>query len=499
MTGIKRVAARSLRTRLLVALLGPLGGLFLLGGLASYGLAQYFADTVYDGWLFDSASSLALAVERGPDGPHVNITAATQKLFEWDATDRTYFCIRGEHHGVLAGSCDIPVVEGDIDEYEGMRLFDLLDQFVNDVLNIDLDDDDLGQFYDGSMDGSDVRIASIDFPVAQFGERVTVEVAETTSKRRALAQAILVATLLPQLVLIAVGAAAVRRAVRSGLDPLNTLAARLRSSRPGQLAPIPDDDVPSEAQPLTGALNDLLLRLNDLLLAQRRFISEAAHQLRTPLTAIKLQAEAIEHETLPEEARRMVESLRHSTDRAARLSHQLLSLARAEPDGRGGRPMRRFDLHVLAQQTGAEWAPRAVARGMDMQFIGPPNDAPRWVTGDPDLLREAIGNLLDNAIKYGDEGGTIYLRLSSQGPVTVDIEDDGPGISEDQEASMLQPFVRGTRGDGSGLGLPIAQNIARLHGGDLSLGPGTDGRGLRVRLDLAEPPSYLDAPAQASH
>jgi two-component system sensor histidine kinase TctE len=334
------------------------------------------------------------------------------------------------------------------------------------------------------MDGEDVRIAEIQLPAAQYGEVVTIEVAETTGKRQGLAQAILAATLVPQILLIVVAAAAVRRAVRRSLAPLDTIAARLEASRPEHLAPIPDDDVPPEVLPLTRALRNLLMRLNDALHAQRRFISEAAHQLRTPLTGIKLQAEAILRENTSAEARPLIEALRQSTDRAARLSNQLLSLARAEPDGRGGRPMRRFDLHALAQETGAEWAPRALARGQDMHFTSTPDDEPVWITGDEDLLREAIGNLLDNAIKYGREGGTVQLRLHSQPRMAIEVEDDGPGIAEDQRPQMLQRFVRGKRGDGSGLGLPIAQNIARMHGGDLFLLPGPDAVGLLVRMEL---------------
>jgi two-component system sensor histidine kinase TctE len=480
----RAAAARSLRARLLLALLAPLTLLFILGGLVSYALGQYFADTVYDGWLFDSASSLALEVERRPDGVFVDIPPQTQRLFEWDSTDRTYFRIRGEHSGLVAGRADMPVLGGDIDEYEGTTFYDLLEQLVDDLIDFDLDDDEVGRFYDGRMDGEDVRIAEIQLPAAQYGEVVTIEVAETTGKRQGLAQAILAATLVPQILLIVVAAAAVRRAVRRSLAPLDTIAARLEASRPEHLAPIPDDDVPPEVLPLTRALRNLLMRLNDALHAQRRFISEAAHQLRTPLTGIKLQAEAILRENTSAEARPLIEALRQSTDRAARLSNQLLSLARAEPDGRGGRPMRRFDLHALAQETGAEWAPRALARGQDMHFTSTPDDEPVWITGDEDLLREAIGNLLDNAIKYGREGGTVQLRLHSQPRMAIEVEDDGPGIAEDQRPQMLQRFVRGKRGDGSGLGLPIAQNIARMHGGDLFLLPGPDAVGLLVRMEL---------------
>ena len=142
----ERAPARSLRARLLLALLAPLTLLFLLGGLVSYALAQYFSDTVYDGWLFDSASSLALEVERRPDGIFVDIPPQTQRLFEWDSTDRTYFRIRGERSGLVAGRADMPVIGGDVDEYEGTTFYDLLEQLVDDLIDFDLDDDEVGLF-----------------------------------------------------------------------------------------------------------------------------------------------------------------------------------------------------------------------------------------------------------------------------------------------------------------------------------------------------------------
>jgi two-component system sensor histidine kinase TctE len=469
---------------LLLALVGPLTLLFLLGGAASWGLAQYFADTVYDGWLFDSVSSLALEVEATEKGPFVDLPQETQRLFEWDATDRTYFRISGARKGLIAGRADWPPMAGDVDEYEGVRIYDLFDQFVTDVLEVDMDGAQGARLYDGRMDGQDVRVAAIELPASDFGEAVTVEVAETTRKRRGLAQAILLSTLVPQLLLIGVAAAAVRRAIRHGLDPLNHIAQRLQSRGYQQLAPIVEAGVPEEVQPLTRALNDLLSRLASALNAQRRFLAEAAHQLRTPLTAIKLHAEQIGRESTLHDAAPLLDALRVSTDRAARLSNQLLTLARAEPDGSAARPFRRLDLASLVRETGSEWAPQALSVGLDMHFSCETEDQPVWIQGDADLLREALNNLIDNAMKYHGGHGSLHLRVFARPRPGVSVEDDGPGIPAPLRAQMLQRFVRGERGAGSGLGLSIAQEIACLHGGELTLEDGPAGRGLRVRLRL---------------
>lgn len=451
----------SLGGSLLAGLIGPLAILFLISGATSYGLAQYFADAVYDGWLFDSVSSLALEIHPSDQGPVVDMPPQTQRLFEWDVSDNTYFNISGARSGLIAGRANLPEVGSDVDRYRSADL------------------------YNARMDGHNVRIAVLVLPAADYGEEVTVRVAETTRKRRGLARVILLSTLIPQLVLIAVAAFAIRRGIRLGLRPLRRIADRLESRSHRQLAPIAAEGVPQEVQPLTRALNELLARLEEALSSQRRFIAEAAHQLRTPLTAIKLQAEELRREGDATSMQPLLDALRASADRATRLSNQLLSLARAEPDAATVRPFRRFDLAALVEETGAEWAPRAVSLGLDIHFIADADPQPIWVQGDPDLLREAINNLLDNAIKYHPGQGSIRLRVARLPTPRVTIEDDGPGIPSDQRAQMLRRFVRGSRGEGSGLGLPIAQEIARLHGGDLLLldTPGAD-HGLSARLVL---------------
>jgi two-component system sensor histidine kinase TctE len=452
----------SLGGRLLAGLIGPLAALFLISGATSYGLAQYFADAVYDGWLFDSVSSLALEIDQTASGPVVDMPPQTQRLFEWDVTDNTYFNISGARRGLIVGRANLPEPDDDtdIDEYQGALL------------------------YNARMDGQNVRVAVLELPETDYGEKVRVKVAETTRKRRGLAQVILLSTLIPQLVLIAVAALAIRRGIRHGLHPLRLIADRLESRSHRQLAPLADEGVPREVQPLTRALNELLARLEGALASQRRFIAEAAHQLRTPLTAIKLQADEIRREGEATSLLPLLDALRASADRAARLSNQLLSLARAEPDGAGLSAFRRFDLLRLVEEAGAEWVPRAVARGLDIRFTSESDRQPIWIDGDPDLLREALNNLFDNALKYHPGKGAIHLRLASSPTPSVAVEDDGPGIPAEQRAQMLRRFVRGSRGEGSGLGLPIALEIARLHGGDLLLEDAQTGSGLSARLIL---------------
>lgn len=473
----------------MLALVVPFAILLVIGGAASFGLAQYFADTVYDGWLFDSVNSLALEVEQTNDGPFVDIPASTQRLFEWDVIDRTYFRISAARKGHLAGRPDMPPLAGDVDPYQGAFLYDLL----ADIRSIFSDEERSyggALIYDGRLDNSDVRVARLELPERAFGESVTLEVAETTRKRTALARIILLSTLLPELLLTIVAAIALKRAVKRGLGPLQLLAGRLEERSYQELAPIPDGDVPVEVQPMTRSLNNLLARLGEARAAQRRFIADAAHQLRTPLTAIKVQVDdAVRHDTI-EGVRPILLSLQDSAERAVRLSNQLLSLARAEPDHHPASRFQPVDLVRLAQDIGAEWVPRALSRNIEMQFISGIETDAVLVPGDPDLLREAIGNLIDNAMKYQESPGTIQVSVERQPVPAIVIEDSGPGIPPALRPEMLQRFVRGERSDGSGLGLAIALEIARLHGGELLLEESTVTHGLRARLTFCAPPTH---------
>ena len=353
---------------------------------------------------------------------------ATQRLFEWDVIDKTYFRISGESKGLLAGRPDMPPLGGDIDPYQGDFLSDLFADIGSTLFSGRPDSYRRALIYDGRLDGNDVRVARLVLSDKVFGEPVVVEVAETTRKRQALAEAIALSTVIPQLLLILVAGMAIHRAIGHGLTPLNLISERLEARSHQDLSPILYEGVPTEVRPMTLSLNNLLGRLADAQTAQRRFIADAAHQLRTPLTALKLQVEEATREDTLEGARAILTSLRASADRAVRLSNQLLSLARAEPGGSQSKPFQQVNLVSLMQETGAEWAPRALSTGIDIQFESEPDAAAIAIMGDADLLREAIGNLLDNAVKYHKAPGTIRMRVLANPAPTIIVEDDGPGI-----------------------------------------------------------------------
>jgi two-component system sensor histidine kinase TctE len=441
--------------------------LFGIGGMACYAFAVHYANTVYDGWLFDSVKSLALVVERTDRGVTLDLPQSALRLFVWDVADTTYYRVTGTRSGFIAGRRDFPAMPQDIDglvNYQGAGLFN------------------------GVIDGEAVRVAALELPLEQFGETVTVQVAETKNKRRKLAREVLASVLLPQVVLIGAAALILWFGIRRGLAPLGSLAERLQAQDTRRLQPLAGDGVPLEVQPLAAALNDLLARLESAQTAQRRFVADSAHQLRTPLTSLKLNMEQVlqdvEAGAGSEAVAPMLLECARAVERVTRLSNQLLLLARAEPDAIANTPFERLDLAALARSVGAEWVPRALQRGIDISLDVPGQPVP--VGGNPVLLAEALNNLLDNAIKYHPGGGRISIEVQAQPRAAVRIADDGPGIPPALREPALKRFFRVDRSgsEGSGLGLAIVHEIVRSHGGTLLLGDGLDGRGLGALIVL---------------
>jgi len=457
----------SLRRRLLRRLLVPLVMLFAVSGGASYLLSLHFANDVYDAWLYDSVNSLALEVEATTEGVRLDLPEVAQRILEWDVADTTYFRITGARSGQVAGRTDLPIRSDVMKPFHKAMLFN------------------------AKIDGRDVRIANLTLPATKNGEEVLVQVAETGRKRRELAREILISTLLPQVLLILSAVGIVGFGIRAGLIPLNQIEERLNAQDPRQLRPLPEAMVPKEIQPLTQAINDLLRRLDSALATQRRFVADAAHQLRTPLTALRLHLDqaALEvgHPDALPDLRRTLGNLRISADRAARLSNQLLALARAEPEAITEYSFETLDLRELAFDIGAEWVPRGLQKDIELSFEAEGNIP---VRGSPTLLREALNNLLDNAVQYHPGGGRIVLAVSPS-PPTISVSDDGPGIPKQHWADVFRRFHRGDRsgGEGSGLGLAIASEIMTAHGGRTSIWNGLDGRGVKISLEFPAEPS----------
>ena len=320
------------------------------------------------------------------------------------------------------------------------------------------------------------RIAS---PAGDF----VMQLADGSDPRQNWGRAVLVRALLPNLLLLVLAALAMQLAVRHALKPLLDLKDAVERRSPRDLSPLDDGPAPDEVRPLVQSLNRLFGMVNAQSDGQRRFVADAAHQLRTPLAALQSQVEAWAHAADDRGVRLQaddVRRMRDATRRTSQLAHQLLALSRADAHSLHGQPGAPVDLKALGDTMielhFAHAADRQVDLGLDCESA--------CVVGHEWLLREMLSNLVDNAVKYTPAGGSVTVRCwQDDGIAVLQVEDDGPGIAAEERLRVLERFyrVRGTAGEGNGLGLAIAEEIARSHGSRLQLDAGPHGRGLRVR------------------
>lgn len=339
---------------------------------------------------------------------------------------------------------------------------------------------------------------------------LVVALADGSDPRQQWGRQMALRVLLPNLVLVAAAALAIHWAVRRAFKPLVDLADAVERRSPRDLSPIDAAASPAEVRPLVDSLNRLFALVNAQADGQRRFVADAAHQLRTPLASLQAQVEAwalqaraagvrdaepngppAQLESAPRAlvlGAEEVEKLRHATRRTSKLAHQLLALSRADARSLEGQPSELVDLKELCESLLEAFLDAATAKGLDLGL----EMRPARVAGHGWLLRELLSNLVDNAIKYTPPGGAITLRCGMAAPpdgravACLEVEDDGPGIPEAERARAMQRFYRvpGTEGEGTGLGLAIADEIARVHGAALRLQAGAQGRGLLVRLEF---------------
>lgn len=292
--------------------------------------------------------------------------------------------------------------------------------------------------------------------------------------------------LLGQVVLVGVFAAVIVEGVRSGLRSVNHLSDAIRQRSIDDMQPLEVAGVPAEIEPLVTHTNDLLLRLDASLAAQRRFIGHAAHQLRTPLSGLRMESELMLARPLPDDVRARAERIKAVSDRMIRLGQQLLVLARSDPNARPQDSFVRIDLCEWVRASGAEWIPHARAKRFEIDLVAP--DHPVWIDGDPLLLDELLGNLIDNAVRYGHGSGRITLTVG-ENPPTLVVEDDGPGIPAEERERVFEAFYRspGTSAGGSGLGLAIVREIAQAHGAWWKLASRPEYQGTRLSVAFPGP------------
>lgn len=319
------------------------------------------------------------------------------------------------------------------------------------------------------------------FSVATPGR--VIQVAQPLATRKRLAAEAALRSIVPLLILVPLLAALAWWLSAMALSPLNRVAAEVKSRDDKLLQPLAEQGLPDEVSPLVNALNGLLQRLGQTLETQRAFLSDAAHELRSPLTALKLQIESLRR--APDDAARAqaVASLSDGIDRAARIVEQLLALARSEP---GAQPpaMETLDLSELVRQAVADTVPYAVSRGSAFSLQA---DEPVTVRGERQGLTALVRNLADNAVRYSPRGSQIELHVFMDGRVPMlQVDDAGPGIPPAERERVFDRFYRRAAGgeEGTGLGLAIVKSVAARHGASVTLGESPLG-GLRVGVRFA--------------
>jgi two-component system sensor histidine kinase TctE len=328
-------------------------------------------------------------------------------------------------------------------------------------------------------------------------QTMLVQVARSSANREELARAILADTLLPLSALVLLMSVIVGIGIRAGLAPLEKLRREVERRAPDDLTPLKLELAPIELRSLTAALNNLLAAVHRQIGAQRRFISDAAHQLRTPLAGLSSQTK-LALETATDDEQRMRLGLVHqSASRSAHLVAQLLTLARAEPEAASALELAPLDPRRFAQELVVALVPRALRAGVDLGFESALAEGELSVRANPLLLREALTNLIDNAIQYAGAEAEVTVLVGRDGTdALLTVEDNGPGIAPADRERVFERFVRATYdGNGCGLGLAIVQEIVTRHHGSVTLEQAGE-RGLRaiIRLPAASAGSTTSPP-----
>ncbi len=459
----------SLRRLLARALLLPLAAIIAAAAAADYFFSVRPGLSAYDQALADTVAALADHVRTVEPGTTPLLPPVAEKLLEADKYDRVVYQVRDAEGRVVAGDDSLP----------------------GPPMHLSLEEP---LFFDSTIAAQPVRVAAM--WADRAGERLSVQVAETTHKRDRLLQQVLVDIVLPDIVLGVLIAAVIWFGVARGLAPLQTLRTELAARSHTDLRPLPGDQAPSEVQPLLDEINDLLSRLREAGQAQQRFLANAAHQLRTPLAALGALVELAKRQSGSPGLPRILEDLEKESSRTGHIANQLLALARAEPGGHSAEARRPLDLRDVVKGAADVWVRRALQKDVDLGFEA----ASAPIQADPLLIQELLSNLLDNAIRYTQPHGVITVRsfLHDDCPV-LEVEDNGIGVPEGERARVLERFYRvnGTPGQGSGLGLAIVKEIANAHDATVAIhAPAGRGTVVTVRFPRRNPDSGQPDPVK---
>jgi two-component system sensor histidine kinase TctE len=483
-----RGGARSLHRQLFLWLLLPQVVLWVAAAFFTYNLAARYANEAIDASLSQASRALARQVKPTASGLYIDFPRSAQDILESDPTDRVLYTVSSPPGSFILGNPNLPAPKIR-DPIFGEPYF--YDTTYTEPPRADV-----------VSPTENVRVVALYLKLGDEGARdgtMLVQVARSRANREELARRILLDTVLPLSALMTLMTLIVWAGIRAGLKPLLLLQKQVEGRAANDLAPIGLDAAPPEVHALARAMNTLLAEVQHNVAAQKRFISDAAHQLRTPLAGLKRQTELALQETTDPALLARLQRVHGSASRSAHLVNQLLTLARAEPESATMQSRALVDLERLARDVTAELVPRALAAGVDLGFddgdVGDESDrgdsdadkdaeagdpavadggapaAATTVRGIALLMREALVNLIDNAIQYAGRGASVTVRVRTlAGQVLMEVEDNGPGLPEAEREHVFERFVRATQdGTGCGLGLAIVREIVERHAGTVTL------------------------------
>lgn len=459
----------TLRSRLLLWVSAPMVTLWMISTLVDHEVARGFVNLNYDRALLDTAIDLGRGVRTVDQRAYLDLPQPVIDMLVSGSQGKLFFRANGPAGEYLTGEPDLPDPPPSAQR-------------------------DRVTYYDAEYAGQPVRAVAVRVPVRPGSGRgaILIQVAEKMELREESARQLMLRMMAPQAVLVLLAILAIWFGVGIGLRSLNAVRTEIAGRTARDLSPITETGTPAEILPLVRTVNDLLARVAAASTAQQRFIADAAHQLRTPVAALKAQTELALREsggsgghktgTADDGAISTLQQIHTAADHATRLINQLLSLAHAEPGEHHATPHERLDLGALARDAASLWAPRGLARGIDLGFDCVAGEAV-MIMADALLVREALNNLIDNALRYTPAGGqvTIRVRLDNERPV-LEVEDSGRGIPDTERERVFERFYRvpGSPPEGAGLGLSIVREIARNHHASITLHDGPRGQGIRI-------------------
>ena len=469
----KRVQGLSIRQQLLFWLVGPLLLLSIISAAFTYVLALQLSNEIYDELLVDTTDSVVARIDYVAGKRIIDFPESAQDMFRHQLADQFYYKISTQEGTYISGDEFVPFLSAP----------------------------PVPHFADGKIKGETVRMVSVLNQVPnQIEKPLVITVSETCNARIGMAHKILFTIVVLQGLIICGGTASMWMGINAGLVPLKKIQLAMSKRSPLDLAPVTIEHAPPEVVPMLEAINALLAELRTYIASQSRFVSDAAHQLRTPLAGIKTFVDLGSQQADDERSIKVFQQLNLGVARMTQMVSRLLSLARAEASSGPLDANQLVDMNVITREVvEAVWEPLKQKSSTRVHFH--PSLESAVINGSQESLRELVENLVHNAIVYSPDGGEVWVSIRTNGGVNLVVEDNGPGIPVSERERAFERFYRIdslTNGTGSGLGLSIVKEIADRHKAVITVAETMPGKGchMSVKFDRASNLSIANSPQQ---